>query len=322
MNNLCGSNADCTDKASPPFIDDDNGRTCTCKTGFEGNATDVCTDINACESTPCDEQASSCTDFPPPDIGDVDGRVCGQCNTGFIGEFGELCVPEASVQLLSTTVSQTADGTLVVGEKLTLEVNVTVPEVAQTVNVSFDLSYETTGVHFVNPLASVLSFGANVRQGGMNQANFSVMERVIGGNNKAHPDRVTISFGQIGSVNDSEYSPDDIIQIQFSIEVRDDLTLVNAGTNIETNVTVTLNIGSQFVSRVVEAVVVQPVLSVTPSVSGTVVDAGDVVLFTVNITHAGTSSADAFDVTVVEQHDLILDISSIVCTPTGYLCPG
>lgn len=82
----CSVNADCEDLPAPAG-DDLEGRTCTCKVGFDGDG-ETCEDTNACDENPCPADAA-CMDKPAPALGGPDGRDC-LCAEGYDFSNGEI----------------------------------------------------------------------------------------------------------------------------------------------------------------------------------------------------------------------------------------
>eukprot|EP00039_Didymoeca_costata_P014441 m.233442 g.233442 ORF g.233442 m.233442 type:complete len:2227 (+) comp16027_c1_seq1:196-6876(+) len=76
----------CEDKVAP-FINDIDGRTCTCMDGFELVVNTVddsenCIQIDACVNNPCEDIHAVCEDLPPPFGDSLEGRDC-YCEPGY-----------------------------------------------------------------------------------------------------------------------------------------------------------------------------------------------------------------------------------------------
>lgn len=74
----CAGNATCTDHPAPAPADA-SGRTCQCTAGYSGPN---CTQINACDSSPCAGANVQCVDLPPPAMDGPNGRQC-TCSSGY-----------------------------------------------------------------------------------------------------------------------------------------------------------------------------------------------------------------------------------------------
>ena len=75
-------------------------RACRCRGGLALTEDGDCTDVDACATTPCDENAF-CRDYPPPAGGGVDGRTC-VCQRNFRGD-GEICIAELAEATIQPT---------------------------------------------------------------------------------------------------------------------------------------------------------------------------------------------------------------------------
>ena len=64
-------NATCTDLGGGAA--DESGRECVCTQGYGG---DACTQIDACETSPCSGSHTTCRDLPPPSGDGAGGRDC------------------------------------------------------------------------------------------------------------------------------------------------------------------------------------------------------------------------------------------------------
>jgi hypothetical protein len=74
----CGENTDCVDVKDGPKTEE--GRTCSCKSGYEGDPNEKCTDIDACKDHPCMDNAT-CVDHEGESNTEA-GRTC-LCHEGY-----------------------------------------------------------------------------------------------------------------------------------------------------------------------------------------------------------------------------------------------
>ncbi len=89
--NACGPNATCTDRFAPA-LGDAAGRTCSCNTGYGGDALDPiigCVELDACLTNACGTN-TTCTDLPAPALNNAAGRTCA-CSAGFEGNPLTAC---------------------------------------------------------------------------------------------------------------------------------------------------------------------------------------------------------------------------------------
>ncbi|MCB9734434.1 MAG: hypothetical protein H6745_17740 [Deltaproteobacteria bacterium] len=77
----CGANATCQNTVG--------GYACPCDTGYEGDGSVGCTDIDACDAHGCGVNAT-CHDLEAPALGDASGRAC-PCDDGYEGDGAVGC---------------------------------------------------------------------------------------------------------------------------------------------------------------------------------------------------------------------------------------
>lgn len=89
----CSANEGIQRPATWPILESEISvaRRCTCPSGYEITSDGDCRDIDACTTSPCDNNAV-CQDHPPPDGAGFDGRSC-VCRDGFRGN-GNICIAE------------------------------------------------------------------------------------------------------------------------------------------------------------------------------------------------------------------------------------
>ncbi len=127
--------------------------------------------------------------------------------------------------------------------------------------------------------------------------------------------RITFDFGDVGNTSGSSQT----IRVRYSLIVLDILANIS-GDRLTNSVTWSWAGGSQTTSApVVE--IVEPIMDITKDAVPTTAAIGDVITFTINISHAAISTADAFDVIVYDYipAGLTFDPGSLVVSGTATL---
>lgn len=127
--------------------------------------------------------------------------------------------------------------------------------------------------------------------------------------------RITFDFGDVGNTSGSSQT----IRVRYSLIVLDILANTS-GDRLTNSVTWSWTGGSQTTSApVVE--IVEPIMDITKDAVPTTAAIGDVITFTINISHAAISTADAFDVIVYDYipAGLTFNPASLVVAGTATL---
>ncbi|MBP3959943.1 isopeptide-forming domain-containing fimbrial protein [Gemmata sp. G18] len=202
-----------------------------------------------------------------------------------------IVTPDLDKNILSTgtplTGSDQFDPTLVdltVGESVTYRLTITVPEGTSTLNL-MDLLPTMFGGTVVFGSARVVAIGGNISGSAL----------AVGAPGVVAGSTVTFNFGTV--VN----APDNVTDARDQIVV----DVVGRVTDLPENVsgqqvtnTATLNYGFGTISDTAVADIVEPALDIQKSVSPASADAGDVLTYTVTVTHLPQSTAPAFEVAV------------------------
>ncbi len=207
--------------------------------------------------------------------------------------------PELAKSVVSTSEPSTGVGEydpaltdLVVGETVTYRITATLPEgtIPQVVIID-NLPANATGVLEVVSVVP-LSIGASLVVTN-DPPDITVSDLNLG---DGIDDTVVLDYGP--TVNTADGVEDDGDRIIVEVVARVVDVPANADGHVLTN-TALLQYGSGLqASATVDVEVVEPVLVVQKSASPTTGDAGDVITFTLDLRHAGPSTAEAFDVSL------------------------
>lgn len=192
-----------------------------------------------------------------------------------------------------------------IGEVVTYTLTAVVPETGtlQSLVITDNLPAGMTSVSAV-----VSSIGPNIQDAGGNPPTPTITGVPGSGT-------VTFDFGNIR--NPFNNTADDEIVMVVTARV------VNAGgpTNGATLTnTMVMNVGGTIVNETVDVDVVEPNLRIVKAETGnrTTGDAGDILTFQVTVTHRGVSTADAFDVVVVDDLGAVgLELVTVVSATTN-----
>ncbi|MEM1246735.1 MAG: LruC domain-containing protein [Acidobacteriota bacterium] len=229
----------------------------------------------------------------------------------------EIATPQIEKDLTLTSEPHTPDSDpgrpLAIGEAATYRIVVTVPEgvspqVKLTDQVSSGVRIESVDQVTATPGLSTSvagGFGA-VRTGA-----------VVSGDGRG----VTLDFGDLTNANRANGTAD-TISVYATVRVQNDPE-ASSGTAVTNSATWSWD-GGQVGDSAQQALVVEPALEMSKDVSPGNGDAGDTVSFTLTVTHAGASTADAFDLVLTDalsDPDLAL-VDGTVSAPGGTVVRG
>jgi len=127
--------------------------------------------------------------------------------------------------------------------------------------------------------------------------------------------RITFDFGDVSNTSGSSQT----VRVQYSLIVLD--ILANQGGDSLTNSVTWSWAGGSHVTSAPVVEIVEPIMNITKDAVPTTAAIGDVITFTINISHAAISTADAFDVIVYDYipAGLTLNAASLVVGGTATL---
>ena len=219
--------------------------------------------------------------------------------------------PALSKSIIATNQAHTAGQDVAIGEIVTYRTTITVPQ-ASLAGVSL-VDVPTAGLAIVD-VVSVIAPGTVTSTAGTMAAIAAAATIPADGSS------VTLDFGTLSN-SDTDSGVDETITIEYRAVVLN--TAANDRSDILDN-TATFNWAAQNVqASAADLTIVEPALQVVVSnaTPGTA-DAGDVVQFTLDVSHTGTSDADAFDVSLQNLIDsavnhLQYDPASLVIVDAG-----
>ncbi len=193
--------------------------------------------------------------------------------------------PSLAKALESSSATHTAGSTVTVGEAITYELTVTLPEgtnpnVVVTDDLPSGLAYTGGGVTLdTTAFAGAVSAPTVVSGGGSG-------------------DDVVLSFGT-ATVNSDNVSGNNSFRVLLPAVVLDEL-IIQDGVDRVNSATLTVNGGSVTASNPVTVTVREPDLAITKSVNDATPNFGQTVTFTVQVNHTDSSSLDAFDLVITD----------------------
>jgi fimbrial isopeptide formation D2 family protein/uncharacterized repeat protein (TIGR01451 family) len=203
-----------------------------------------------------------------------------------------IFAPTVDKSLISTSIvnGSNTNNQAVVGELVTYEVSITVPE--GTINSAELIDTLDAGLTFVS-LDSITT-SAGVTSSTVNLNDASTITPSVSGQD------VTFGLGDITNTNSSNSSAE-TITIRYTVRV-DNVVTNQSGTPLDNVVKLAWMLAgtTPMMSNTDDAEdiqVIEPDLVVNKGVSAASADANDSVTFTITIGHSGTSDTDAFDVT-------------------------
>lgn len=206
-----------------------------------------------------------------------------------------------------TGTGATTDPTATIGELVTYDITVTIPEGTTANAVLSDLALGTNPGTLQIVSAQVTAIGANLTNTGMLSVG-STATPSDGADADTVADNASFNFGTITNTADGTVDADDRITIRVTARVFDEPgtargdVLVNRGSFSFTNGAG----GTSTITDDVAVTVVEPTLLIDKSVPGTRVDGSDAITYTITINHAAASNATAYDIVV---EDLLADLN-------------
>lgn len=224
--------------------------------------------------------------------------------------------PSFNKSLEGSSANHTAGAALAIGETVTFGLIVTLPEgTTPALRVVDDLP---PGLAYVDGSYEVVTQTSPPAACGSLTANFggSVPAPTLTANPGVGGADVTFDFGSITTNGDND--PDNnTFLICFEAVVLNEVGNQQSPPPLSNNATMT--VGGVDYGDSEEVNIVEPALSIAKSISDSQPAPGQVVTFTLTITHDGTSTADAFDALVSDDlpAGLSLDLASVTATPSG-----
>jgi uncharacterized repeat protein (TIGR01451 family) len=184
------------------------------------------------------------------------------------------------LEVSGTSLTDTTELTAAIGEVVHFQGTVTLPELTVDLDIAATLP---SGLLFVN--ASVLSIGSQVTGSSLAEGE----DVAIDGQN------IVFDFGEIVNTYDNNIGTDgDQIVVDFYAQV-EDISQNKKDSTLTTSATADAD-GTSVDATDVIVTVAEPKLRVSSATaSPTTADGGDVVTYTLVVTHLGSSNADAYD---------------------------
>ena len=197
--------------------------------------------------------------------------------------------------VVNTNLAHTPGNQVAVGEILTFEVTVSVPEAVSNGVTLIDTL--DPGLAFVDFTSLVVSNPAVVSTSAPGGFPGVLANRVISNPGGANPDtagsRVTFNFGTVTNT-DTNSAVAETITLTYRAVVLN--TLANQRGQARNNSAAWTTGGNTVTASATDVTLVEPTLGVTKTAAPTQGDANDTVSFTIVVAHAGASNTDAFDV--------------------------
>ncbi len=236
-----------------------------------------------------------------------------------------LTVPFPALVKVVTATSQVSTGTaqhngtnydLTIGEYATYTITATLPEGVIPTTLIDNLP---TSLGILSLFSSrVVSIGANLSGSLLvvNDPGVASDSNLVDSLN----DRATFNFGTITNTADGVQDAKDQIVIEVVALLED--VVANQNADLLTN-TVDFNYGTGIVSATADIDVVAPVLTIDKTSATTTADSTNVATFTITVQHAGTSTADAFDLHLTDLLTAKLTlVAGSVTTTAGTVTTG
>lgn len=180
-----------------------------------------------------------------------------------------------------------------IGEQITYQFTVTLPEGATTATVFDQLPTGTSVLQVVS--SRVVAVGANLSGSGLPAIGAAGVASDTNADTIA--DRVTWTLGTVTNAADGVSNTAD--QLTFEVVA----VVVDVAANVDGDApvnTAQVNFGASSLSATVTADIVEPALNITKTASPASGDAGDLITFRLRVEHVAASTADAFNVTLVD----------------------
>lgn len=253
---------------------------------------------------------------PPGASGAIDGERNG---SGGINDYtgsdpAQVTVPVPTITktVIDTSVPETQNGQydplipdLTVGETVTFQLTATFTEGTTRAIITDSLPFVPGILEYT--ASRVVSIGSNISGSALPVGATGL---VSDSNGDGIPDRIVFDFGTVVNAFDNVLNAGDQIVMEVTARVIDIPANVT-GTRITNGVVFDYQTGTASASADVE--VVEPVLEIDKAVSTPVVDAGDIVTYTVTVRHSAASTGPAFDLVLNDllQPNLELQAGSV-----------
>lgn len=211
-------------------------------------------------------------------------------------------LPFLEKSVVDTDISETGDGEFTpgqvdasVGELITFEVALTLPEVTTRNVVVTDILPTISGQDIFQLVGATFSLGSNLTSA--LPGTIALFDTNGDGGN----DQVSIDFGDVVNTANSIIDRDDAIVLTIEARLLD-VPGVDPGDIVTNSASTSFDFGgpTEMIGTSTSVDVVGPALSVEKDVDNASADAGDVVTFTVDVSHLLTSTSTAFDITVTD----------------------
>jgi len=236
-----------------------------------------------------------------------------------------IAAPDLEKSAVRTSVVQTEnqqyDGTaldLVIGETVTYYITATLPEgVTPGFQIQDDLPTSNGILSLIS--SRVLSIGSNISGStlAVNAPGTASDVNLMDGFN----DRVIFNFGTLTNSVDGVEDDNDRIVIEVVARLEDVAANVD-GDTLTNTATLTFGVGAPVV-RTADIDVVEPQLTIDKAVSQPTGDAGDLLTYTLTVSHLPASTGPAFDLSIADalSADLTL-VAGTVATSLGSVVTG
>jgi len=243
------------------------------------------TSLPGTNGTTTNPTGSSITSGPGTTTGERDGSGGINDYTGTTGALVTTTVPTVVKAITGSSVVETAGTQLAIGETVTYQMTITAIEGTNPLVLTDALPAGTVLVS-----SRVVSIGANL----------SGSSLAVGAAGTPSGSNVGFNFGTITNTPDGTVTAADQIVVEIIARVADVVGNVN-GTVLPNTATLDYTTGTA--SSSASASVIVPQLQVVKSATPTIADAGDIINYTVVISHTGASTAPAFDVILTDPLD-------------------
>lgn len=225
-------------------------------------------------------------------------------NNYFGSSSAAVTVPTPTVakSVLDTSVPETQSGQfdpnvvdLTIGEQVTFRLVVTLREGTTTAVLTDNLPFAPGVLEYIR--AHVVSIGGNITGSSIPVGGLGIPTDT---NGDGIPDLVTFNFGTVVNAPDNVTNADDQIVVEVVARAVD-VPANQSGVRMTNGAVLNYQTGTAASSADVE--IVEPTLLIDKSANVSMVDAGDIVTYTVVVRHAPGSTGPAFDLSL---RDLLL----------------
>jgi len=196
-----------------------------------------------------------------------------------------LATPTLVKDIVATSSPGTSDADVAIGETVTYNLVITVPEVTTTLKLTDSIP---PGMSLVS--ATVISISSQIEGSALGLGS---------GPSDVAGNSIVFDFGEVTNESDGNSVADTIV---VQVVLRVDNVVANQASDVLTN-EATLEYGSGSVSDDADVTVVEPDLEVIKTVAADADgrDAGDTVTYTITIQHTAGSTADAYELSFEDQ---------------------